>query len=187
MDRKVRGYTVLETLVVIAIVAILAGFVLLPMLVHVARERLRASTTQLTSDMNQARLKSISTGSLWGIRVCRDSRQYKVFIDSNADCRDVGGDCRTADATRICMNDPLIGCAGDWQCPGNSGPCVERERLVSLPMGVSPVEDFLVVFDRRGYALNASCGIGAGSITLRNAFNEERRIIVDRLGRISYE
>ncbi|MDW8295124.1 MAG: prepilin-type N-terminal cleavage/methylation domain-containing protein [Aquificaceae bacterium] len=187
MDRKVRsGYTTMELLVVIAIISILAGFFVYSIMVQVARERLRAATTQLASDLNQAKLKSITTGGIWGIRVCSGSGQYKIFIDHDLNCQDAVSSC-TADNTRVCMNNPTTTCSTDANCTGNTGPCVQRERLIPLPSRVLPEGDFYVVFDRRGYALNFSCGVGADSVSLRNAFNERRSIFVDSLGRVRYE
>lgn len=212
MDRKVKGYTLMEVLVVIAIVSILAGFFLYPMLVQIARERLRAGMTQFASDLNQVKFRSISTGSIWGIRACNGSRQYKVFIDHDADCRDVNPDCTAIDTTSVCATSPTATCSSDAEClascdsatnrcvnapnvtcntandcPNNTGPCIQRERLVNLPAGVTPQNDFYAVFDRRGYAFNYSCGFGAGTLRLRNFFGEERRVVLDRLGRIRYE
>ncbi len=212
MDRKVSGYTIMELLVIIAILSILAGFFLYPMLVQVARERLRAGMTQFASDLNQVKLRSISTGSMWGIRVCGGNGQYKVFIDHDMNCRDVNPNCTSIDTTRVCsaapnatcsdgadclascdnnsgrcVNAPNVICNTANDCPPSTGPCLQRERLISFPTGVAPGNDFYVVFDRRGYVLNYSCGFGAGTLTLRNFLGEERRVILDRLGRVRYE
>jgi type IV fimbrial biogenesis protein FimT len=164
MDRKVRGITIMEVLVVMAIIAILASASILGLRNLVQRERLYSAMTQVANDLKEVQFRSMSSNSVWGVRFCANQSQYKVFA---VDPATVGGGC-PRDANPSCTNDATT------------------QRLVSLPPGVSPEADFYVLFDRRGYPLNWSCGIGAGSIILRNSYGS-RTVIVDSVGRIRYE
>jgi len=164
MDRKVRGITIMEVLVVMAIIAILASASILGLRNLVQRERLYSAMTQVANDLKEAQFRSMSSNSTWGVRFCGSVSQYKIFA---VDPSTVGGGC-PRDANPSCTNDATT------------------QRLVSLPPGVLPQADFYVLFDRRGYPLNWSCGIVAGNITLRNSYGS-RTVIVDSLGRIRYE
>jgi len=164
MDRKVRGITIMEVLVVMAIIAIFASASIFGLINLVQRERLYSAMTQVANDLKEVQFRSMSSNMIWGVRFCRNVSQYKIFA---VDPSTVGGGC-PRDANPSCTNDTTT------------------QRLVSLPPGVSPEADFYVLFDRRGYPLNWSCGIGAVSITLRNSYGI-RTVIVDRVGRIRYE
>ena len=98
------------------------------------------------------------------MRFCANQNQYKIFAVNPAN---VSGGC-PGDANLSCGNDQTT------------------QRLLSLPPGVLPQADFYVLFDRRGYPLDRSCGIGADSIILRNSYGI-RTVIVDSVGRIRYE
>jgi type IV fimbrial biogenesis protein FimT len=164
MDRKVKGITIMEVLVVMAIIAILASASILGLRNLVQRERLYSAMTQVANDLKEVQFRSMSSNSTWGVRFCGGVSQYKIFA---VDPATVGGGC-PRDANPSCTNDATT------------------QRLVSLPPGVLPQADFYVLFDRRGYPLNWSCGIGAVNIILSNSYGS-RTVIVDSLGRIRYE
>ncbi len=164
MDRKVRGITIMEVLVVMAIIAILASASIFGLRNLVQRERLYSAMTQVANDLKEVQFRSMSSNMIWGVRFCANQSQYKIFaVDPSA----VVGGC-PRDASPSCTNDATT------------------QSLVSLPPGVSPEADFYVLFDRRGYPLNWSCGIGPVSITLKNSYGR-RTVIVDSVGRIRYE
>jgi prepilin-type N-terminal cleavage/methylation domain len=164
MDRKVKGITIMEVLVVMAIIAILASASIFGLINLVQRERLYSAMTQVANDLKEVQFRSVSSNTIWGVRFCANQNQYKIFaVDPSAV---VGGCPRDADPS--CTNDATT------------------QRLVSLPPGVFPEADFYVLFDRRGYPLNWSCGIGAGNVTLSNSYGR-RTVFVDRVGRIRYE
>jgi type IV fimbrial biogenesis protein FimT len=164
MDRKVKGITIMEVLVVMAIIAILASASILGLRNLVQRERLYSAMTRVANDLKEVQFRSMSSNSTWGVRFCVNQNQYKIFAVNPAN---VSGGC-PRDANPSCTND------------------TNTQRLVSLPPGVLPQADFYVLFDRRGYPLDWSCGILFGNITLRNSYGS-RTVIVDRLGRIRYE
>ncbi|WP_448584506.1 pilus assembly FimT family protein [Thermocrinis sp.] len=159
MDRKVRGFSVFELLVVIVIVAILGSVAFMGLRNIVLRERLFSAATQVANDLKEVQFRSISSNATWGIRFCANQNQYKIFAIQ-------GGGCR--DASPACVRD------------------ITTQRLVELPAGVRVQNDFYLVFDRRGYPLNYSCGLGMGNVTLENDYGS-RIVIVDRFGRVRYE
>ncbi len=164
MDRKVRGITIMEVLVVMAIIAILASASILGLRNLVQRERLYSAMTQVANDLKEVQFRSMSSNMIWGVRFCANQNQYKIFA------------VNPANVSGVCPRDAVPSCENDQT----------TQRLVSLPPGVSPEADFYVLFDRRGYPLNWSCGIGAVSITLKNSYGR-RTVFVDSVGRIRYE
>ncbi len=165
MDRKVKGITIMEVLVVMAIIAILASASILGLRNLVQRERLYSAMTQVANDLKEVQFRSMSSNNLWGVRFCANQNQYKIFA---VDPSTVGDGC-PRDANPSCTNNDAT-----------------TQRLVPLPPGVLPQANFYVLFDRRGYPLDRNCGIGAGSIILRNSYGI-RTVIVDSVGRIRYE
>jgi type IV fimbrial biogenesis protein FimT len=163
MDRKVKGITIMEVLVVMAIIAILASASILGLRNLVQRERLYSAMTQVANDLKEVQFRSMSSNNLWGVRFCANQNQYKIFAVNPAN-------------VSVCPRDANTSCAND----------ATTQRLVSLPAGVSPEAGFYVLFDRRGYPLDWSCGIGVGNVTLSNSYGR-RTVIVDRFGRIRYE
>jgi hypothetical protein len=153
----------MEVLVVMAIIAILASASIMGLRNLVQRERLYSAMTQVTNDLKEVQFRSMSSNNLWGVRFCANQNQYKIFAVNPAN-------------VTVCPRDADTSCTND----------ATTQRLVSLPAGVSPQADFYVLFDRRGYPLNWSCGIGAGNVTLSNSYGS-RTVFVDSVGRIRYE
>lgn len=70
---------------------------------------------------------------------------------------------------------------GNCSYDNNNG---ENYRNIELPSGITFSNDIFFLFDRRGYPVNASCGLGPGSITLKNSYDRYKTICIDRYGRI---
>jgi len=164
MDRKVKGITIMEVLVVMAIIAILASASIFGLRNLVQRERLYSAMTQVANDLKEVQFRSMSSNMIWGVRFCANESQYKIFA---VDPATVGDRC-PRDANPSCTRDATT------------------QRLVQLPPGVSIERSYYVLFDRRGYPRNQGCGEGFGRITLRNSYGT-RAVIVDSVGRVRHE
>jgi prepilin-type N-terminal cleavage/methylation domain-containing protein len=101
MDRKVKGITIMEVLVVMAIIAILASASILGLRNLVQRERLYSAMTQVANDLKEVQFRSMSSNNLWGVRFCANQSQYKIFA---VDPATVGSGC-PRDANTSCTND----------------------------------------------------------------------------------
>lgn len=60
----------------------------------------------------------------------------------------------------------------------------ENIRDISLPYNITFTSDVFVLFDRKGYPRNASCGLGMSNIILKNNYDKYKTICIDRYGRI---
>lgn len=162
MDRKVKGYTVMEILVVMAIVAILGSFAFLWLRNLILNQRLKATTDNLVSLLNTARIYSITgrNGELWGVYI--ENERYTLFRDRNRNCRfDNGEEVKTYQTER-----------GVIFRVNNSTDDNDNNSLV-------------LVFDKKGYPRNAMCGLGAGHVVVRSqALGKAKTICISRYGRI---
>jgi type II secretory pathway pseudopilin PulG len=200
VDRKIRqkskplGFTMVELVILLAIVAILSGLAISEIMSYIEKARLRKALNQVLSDLNYVKNQAQITGVAWGIRACTGSGKYKIFIDHDGNCRDSRTDCDNINGTKICVNDPSQNCNSDSDCPGNfTGTCRTLEQLKILEGGFlfvkgNTTNHFYVVFDRKGLPFDYSCGIGADNVTIQSSSRREAStIFVDRFGRIRVE
>jgi type II secretory pathway pseudopilin PulG len=201
VDRKIRqkskplGFTMVELVILLAIVAILSGFAISEIMSYIEKARLRQALNQVLSDLNYVKNQPQITGVAWGIRACNGTGKYKIFLDYDGNCRDSRPDCDNINGTKICVNDPSQNCNSDSDCPGNfTGICRTLEQLKVLEGGFLFVKEnttsrsFYVVFDRKGLPFDYSCGIGADNVTIQSPSGKEAStIFVDRFGRVRVE
>lgn len=83
MDRKVKGYNILELLFIISLIIILGYIGLREFQVYIARERLRASAEELLDTLKLARSQSMISFYHHGV-FCRNStNEWIYFRDLN--------------------------------------------------------------------------------------------------------
>jgi type II secretory pathway pseudopilin PulG len=200
VDRKISqnsnslGFTMIELVILLAIVAILSGLVISEILSYIEKARLRQALNQFLSDLNFVKNQAQITGVAWGIRACTGSSKYKIFLDYDGNCRDSRPDCDNINSTKICINNPSQSCNNDMDCsPYFNGTCRPLEQLKVLEGGFlfvkgNTTNHFYVVFDRKGLPFDYSCGIGADNVTIQSPSGKEAStIFVDRFGRIRVE
>jgi len=86
MDRKIKGYNIFEILVVLVIIGILMALVIRPILVFVANQRLNEAVNMVVSDLNEAKIYSISKSSLMGITADSNTNSYIIFQNNDGNC-----------------------------------------------------------------------------------------------------
>lgn len=157
MDRKIKGFTIFELLIVIAIIAILASLATIGYTRFIENQRLKNCTDYLINYLETAKRYSISgkEGYVWGINIEAD--RFIFFKDINQNC--------TFDNSEIS----------------------ETLLFSSICPSVVVLNSASIVFDKRGVPRNAICGLGAVNIVLTNSIGSKRTIFVDTLGRIRYE
>ncbi|SHK13905.1 prepilin-type N-terminal cleavage/methylation domain-containing protein [Thermocrinis minervae] len=86
MDRKVRGMSMLELLVVITIIAVLGSIALIEFRNFILDRRLKSDTERLISMLETAKRYSLSgrNGTVWGVNVLND--RIQLFQDNNGNC-----------------------------------------------------------------------------------------------------
>lgn len=194
MARKIKllGYTIFEILIVITIIGILSAIVLREVLSYIAEARLREAVNQFVSDLEYTKNMAQITDVPWGVRACLNTGIYKIFIDHDGNCRDAEDNCISVsnDSVSVCINAFNTYCSSSDDCPSAaSGSCRKRTILKELPLGISFTgnSEFYIVFDRKGYPFNTSCGLGTSSITISNQFDKKFVIKISSVGRIRLE
>ncbi len=88
MSRRQSGFTVIELIVAVAIVAIFAGLALPPMGDLIARNQVATEVNRLVSDLQLARNSAVTRGSV--VTMCRSGDQVGCLTSSSANQFDAG-------------------------------------------------------------------------------------------------
>lgn len=153
-----KGFSVIELVIAIAVVAILASVALPSFISWQRSHRLRGAATNLMADLEAAKMRAVRENSFVAVLFSGDS--YTIFVDNGA-----GG-----------------GVAGDWT--RNGGEALVQQR--SLPPGVNiPVADLTLAdkrvrFNGRGLPLDVDA---FETIPLENAV-VRKNISLTRLGNV---
>jgi Tfp pilus assembly protein FimT len=81
--RKIRGYTTLELLILIAILAILSAIFIREYLIYTARERLKGAANEIASQLNWIKTKSMISTNFYGICYDNNTRQFLIIEEKN--------------------------------------------------------------------------------------------------------
>ena len=163
MLRKNSGITALELATVIAIVAVIAALAMPPYLRWMRAHRIEGATTNLTADLEMAKVRAIRENAFVVVEFNADS--YSIFVDNGE-----GG-----------------GTAADWNRNGSEILAQNRD----LPTGVQidtgslnfPPFDTKTRFNGRGIPPDID---GENDISISNSV-KSRLISINRLGFIEVQ
>lgn len=163
MLRKNSGFTALELATTIAIVAVIAALVMPPYLRWNRAHRLEGAATNLTADLEMAKVRAIRENAFVVVEFNTDS--YTIFVDNGK-----GG-----------------GTAADWN--RNGSEIIARDR--DLPTGVQidtgslsfPSFNSKTRFNGRGIPPDI---LGPEIVSIANTINS-RLITINRLGFINVQ
>jgi Tfp pilus assembly protein FimT len=163
MLRKNSGITALELATTIAIVAVIAALVMPPYLRWLRDHRLEGTATNLTADLEMAKVRAIRENAFVVVEFNTDS--YSIFVDNGE-----GG-----------------GTASDWNRNGSEIVAQNRD----LPSGVQidtgslsfPSVNSKTRFNGRGIPPDI---VGPEIVSIANTANS-RQIIINRLGFINVQ
>jgi general secretion pathway protein H len=82
--RRARGFTLVETLVVVVIIAILASTVVLGYVGADKERNLRTEAERLTVLIELARTQSLQRNEEWGVSVTKDGYSFSVYAPESA-------------------------------------------------------------------------------------------------------
>lgn len=95
MAGKVKGFSLIEVLVVIIIIAILMGIAFGPLRNQILKSKVNQAVNSLVADLNEMKRRSITENASYGVVMGVTS--YITFIDTNGDCNLDSGE----DITRV--------------------------------------------------------------------------------------
>ena len=88
--RNEQGFTLVELMIVLIAIAILSAIAIPQMDLMFERNKLRASTTSVTSSLYLSRMKAINEGVLYGVQFNTDDGTYQVKRDPYGAAEDFG-------------------------------------------------------------------------------------------------
>lgn len=95
MDRKMRGLTIMELLVVIVLISILAGIAVVIYSRQVQQARLREATNIVVGALEEAKSLSSTRAVMFGVRASVNANNLEICqVSSDANCQP-NNQCRT--------------------------------------------------------------------------------------------
>lgn len=85
MVGKVRGFSLIEVLVVIVILSILMWIAFGPLRNQILRSKLHEAVNTFVADLNEMKRKSLTENVSYGIEIT-GSNYYQTFVDNDGDC-----------------------------------------------------------------------------------------------------
>ena len=154
--RSKSGLTVIELLIVVAIMAILASIAVPNMLVPSINAKLRGAVSNLRGDLQTAKMMAIRENAF--VVVNMFANRYEVFVDNGAGAN-----------------------AGNWVRDAGERLLFSRqmEPCVTIDLAATNLASDRTRFNDRGLPENF------GRIVLVNSQAGQRQINVNRLGRIT--
>jgi prepilin-type N-terminal cleavage/methylation domain-containing protein len=145
MMRKNSGFSAFEVAVALAIVAIIAAFVMPNFLTWLRDYRLRGATNNLISDLEMAKIRAIRENAI--VSVVFQAGHYDVFIDNGAGAN--ASNCTfNGDETRLRDRDLPTGVSIDINNINLNGNCA-RFNGRGVPQDIANQET-IPLFNERG-------------------------------------
>jgi type IV fimbrial biogenesis protein FimT len=98
-SRTISGFSLIELMVVLAVVAVLAGFATPSMVTWQQSRKLNGAVSNLTADLEVAKMRAIRENSF--IAVILTAEGYTIFVDNGAGSGDAGDWIRSGDEALV--------------------------------------------------------------------------------------
>ncbi len=197
--RNMRGFTLIELMVVMVIISIVIGYGIYNYMSTIHRTKLKADVREITGALQVAKLRAISSGVPHGVAFWRDttdSQRDKIFIfmdcagqtDRVSDQRYTDDD---DDPTNNDMIDDVTQCF-DGSTGESYDPVIQQQKFVEMSVGIhfnhifgvqggngEPTE--YVVFNTLGQAVQGDGNLVTGRIEIQSRHKNSSNDLVDQI------
>lgn len=177
-----RGFTLLEVIVVIAVISILAGIGAVYANRYLPVYRLREATRDIVSTLQDARLEAVRRGGQCVVSFGANGFDYIAFVDTNRDFVFNGTDVQLEG--KLLASYRYVFWGDDGAVVDGTGDGVADPLATAVNFANNNVGNPSIGFNNRGMSLNPIGGVGAGRIQLENTQSRVRQIIVNFAGNV---
>jgi prepilin-type N-terminal cleavage/methylation domain-containing protein len=163
MMKKRQGFTTIELMVVIGIIAIVAATAIPAFTVWMPNYRIRAATNDLYANMQLAKSGAVRDRNTWAVRFDTTNNSYQILSDDNGDPDSEDNDWWNGDEVvekTVVLSDYRSGVAFG---PGNATDDVPGN-------GSAPTDDVTYGGDVAVFNMRGTCN--AGYVYLENSKNK---------------
>ena len=172
--RNIKGLTITELMIVLAIVMITAGISIPMYISDIPRQRVKAAAQQMMTDLRLARARAVANNQAYLVCFGSDTT-YKMAPEINDDATD----CDTAETiaiwkVQVKAVDYVKTHSGVQFGIGNSGsnPCMGQ---TTSPSSAVEFSSKIARFDKRGSSVDGSGALYSGAVYLTNPRDSKNR------------
>ncbi len=165
--RDNRGITLIELVVVLSLLAIIAGLAYPAVNKWIPNYRLKAASRELYSNLQKAKMEAIKRNRYvaitFNVPISGATYDYIVYVDNNSNLQ----------------YDPGETILSRVRLPTSGGISISTNTFINNGNGRKTL-----AFNPRGLPENAAHNPGVGTITLSNSLNRTHSITISMFGRI---
>jgi len=171
----ISGFTLMELMVTIAIIAIMSSIAIPNMIGWLPDYRLRSAARDIVSCMQQAKLRAVekNANAVIIFKFQNNQSRYIAWVDNGMGTVTIAG--------------VVVNAAGNGLPDTNAGEVIFEQGV--LPAGISFYRNTTFVantfgFNSMGFPIHTSTSLGNGTVYIKNNKSNYRAIIVNTAGNI---